>query len=111
MRYSLSSLFSASFSLFQSGHIYTSSGSFLIEPQEKYAAENQNILHKITREKKLMVRNHSSGKIMDDIVLDDVEEIRHDSESKAAEAKPTDDDEKRGSLCDACNNEGNDPMI
>lgn len=35
----------------QCGHIYTSSGSFFIEPFETYTLENQNILHKITREK------------------------------------------------------------
>lgn len=35
----------------QRGHIYTSSGSFFIEPIEPYTPHNQNILHKISREK------------------------------------------------------------
>lgn len=39
------------FVLLQRGHIYTSSGSFFIEPVEEYTLNNPNILHKISREK------------------------------------------------------------
>lgn len=34
----------------QRGHIYTSFGSFFIQPIEEYTNENPNILHKISRE-------------------------------------------------------------
>lgn len=34
----------------QSGHIYTSTGSYFIAPIESYTAENQNVLHKISHE-------------------------------------------------------------
>lgn len=81
----------------QRGHIYTSSGSFFIEPVEKYTLDNQNILHKISREKlpidkmdfdkyrngkmfvdEMGVHEDEDGKIIDSIVDDlnqDIEEV------------------------------------
>lgn len=96
----------------QFGHIYTSSGSFFIQPEEQYTVDNQNILHKITREKIPIIRNHSNrnqnGNIVDGIFIDDIEEIQHETESKMPNTKSTDDeDDKRESLCDACSNKGN----
>lgn len=56
--------------LFQRGHIYTSSGSFFIEPVEEYTIDNQNILHKISRESlpldKVNLQQHRSGKVLVD---------------------------------------------
>ena len=39
--------------IIQRGHIKTSTESFFIQPVEQYTVENPNILHKITRERKL----------------------------------------------------------
>lgn len=38
----------------QRGHIKTSTESFFIQPVEQYSVENPNILHKITRERKII---------------------------------------------------------
>lgn len=38
----------------QRGHIKTSTESFFIQPVEQYTVENPNILHKITRERKII---------------------------------------------------------
>lgn len=55
---------------FQRGHIYTSSGSFFIEPVEEYTIDNQNILHKISRESaplnKVNLVQHRNGKVLVD---------------------------------------------
>lgn len=66
----------------QRGHIYTSSGSFFIEPVEEYTLDNQNILHKISREKlpleKVNIDKYRNGKVLlDEMGLheDDVEKI------------------------------------
>lgn len=57
-------------SFFQRGHIYTSSGSFFIEPIEEYTTDNQNILHKISREslplEKVNLQQHRNGKVLVD---------------------------------------------
>lgn len=54
----------------QRGHIYTSSGSFFIEPVEEYTTNNQNILHKISRENlpldRVNFEQHRSGKVLVD---------------------------------------------
>lgn len=56
--------------MFQRGHIYTSAGSFFIEPVEEYTTNNQNILHKISREKlpldKVSFDKHRNGKVLID---------------------------------------------
>ncbi|XP_055309435.1 A disintegrin and metalloproteinase with thrombospondin motifs 9-like isoform X3 [Sitodiplosis mosellana] len=69
------------------GHIYTSSGSFFIQPVEKYTLDNQNILHKITREKlpidQVSIDTYRNGKVLvDEIGLheDDDEKIDEDDE-------------------------------
>lgn len=71
----------------QRGHIYTSSGSFFIEPIEKYTLDNQNILHKITREKlpidQMSIDKYRNGKVfVDEIGLheDEDEKIENDDE-------------------------------
>lgn len=38
----------------QRGHIKTSTESFFIQPVEQYTVDNPNILHKITRERKII---------------------------------------------------------
>lgn len=66
----------------QRGHIYTSTGSFFIEPVEEYSTDNQNILHKISRERqpldKVNLAMHRDGKVLVDemsIHEDDAEKI------------------------------------
>ena len=80
-------MFSFCFLLLQRGHIYTSSGSFFIQPVEKYTLDNQNILHKITREKlpidQVSIDTYRNGKVLvDEIGLheDDDEKIDEDDE-------------------------------
>lgn len=84
----------------QRGHIYTSSGSFFIEPVEEYTLDNQNILHKISREKlpieKVNIDKYRNGKVLldemglhedddgkiDDSIADDLtQEIEEEIES------------------------------
>lgn len=77
-------------SLLQRGHIYTSTGSFFIEPIEKYTLDNQNILHKITREKlpidQMSIDKYRNGKVfVDEIGL-------HEDEDE--DEKTEDDDEE-----------------
>lgn len=70
---------------FQRGHIYTSFGSFFIEPIEDYTIDNQNILHKISREKlpleKVQFDKYRNGKILIDetALYDDENERVHES--------------------------------
>lgn len=83
------------FEKFQRGHIYTSSGSFFIEPIEEYTIDNQNILHKISREKLLDEKLHSdkiqNGKVLiDDISSHDF--ISVESVSNSITAFDTGDD-------------------
>lgn len=58
---------------FQRGHIYTSYGSFFIKPVENYTPSNQNILHKISRDKlpldKVQFDEHLNGKLLFDEYL------------------------------------------
>lgn len=88
--------------ILQRGHIYTSSGSFFIEPVEVYTVDNQNILHKISREKMPVDKIHfdkelNSGKILidelhsedsntddlseDEIIAEDDDELELDEEN------------------------------
>ncbi|XP_031637497.1 A disintegrin and metalloproteinase with thrombospondin motifs 9 isoform X2 [Contarinia nasturtii] len=62
------------------GHIYTSSGSFFIQPIEKYTLDNQNILHKITRETlpidKISIDKYQNGKVfVDEIGLHEDDDV------------------------------------
>lgn len=118
-------------SIIQFGHIYTSYGSFLIQPQEEYTIDNQNILHKISREKlpiqlvrTTMDRGQGDGTTIDESLGDDIETIRNDSDGKsyeielttssatdesdtvAAAAQNNKEDSERESLCDTCENKG-----
>lgn len=120
-------------SIKQFGHIYTSYGSFLIQPQEEYTIDNQNILHKISREKlpiqlvrTTMDRGQGDGTTIDESLGDDIETIRNDSDGKsyeielttstssatdesatvAAAAQHNKEDSERESLCDTCENKG-----
>lgn len=72
--------------ILQRGHIYTSSGSFFIEPIEEYTLDNQNILHKISREKlpmdKMSFDKFRNGKLLvDEMGLheDDAEKVDESS--------------------------------
>lgn len=77
---------------FQVGHIYTSSGSFYIQPVENYTNENTNILHKITREK-----INPDGMVFKATNVDG-------GDSRGSSEEVTED--ARESNCDACNNKG-----
>lgn len=65
----------------QRGHIYTSSGSFFIEPVEEYTLDNQNILHKISREK-LPIENVNIDKYRNGKVLLDEMGLHDDDDGK-----------------------------
>lgn len=82
----------------QLGHIYTSFGSFLIQPEEEYTVGNQNILHKISREKlpiKYVAKSsdfdraHAGVSMIDDSAGDDIETIRNESDGKSYEIEST----------------------
>lgn len=77
---------------FQRGHIYTSSGSFFIEPVEKYTIDNQNILHKISRESlpldKVNLAKHRSNKVL----VDEMSGIHEDEEVKRIDDSIADED-------------------
>lgn len=98
-------------SYFQRGHIYTSSGSFFIQPVENYTNENPNILHKISREKlpikRIDLKNTDSenkSSIEKNMVdNEDQSNALNDSLSKEDEL---DDDDLRESQCDTCNSTG-----
>lgn len=82
----------------QLGHIYTSFGSFLIQPEEEYTVGNQNILHKISREKlpiKYVAKSsdfdraHAGVSMIDDSAGDDIEAIQNESDGKSYEIEST----------------------
>lgn len=82
----------------QFGHIYTSFGSFFIQPEEEYSVDNQNILHKITREKlpiKYVAKGNSFNhaelgvSMIDDSAGDDIETMRNENDEKPYEIEST----------------------
>lgn len=77
----------------QRGHIYTSSGSFFIEPVEEYTLDNQNILHKISREK-LPIEHVNIDKYRNGKVLLDEMGVHEDDDGKIVDA--IDDDLTQG---------------
>lgn len=75
----------------QRGHIYTSTGSFFIEPVEKYTLDNQNILHKITREK-LPIDQMDFDKYRNGKMLVDEMGLHEDEDGKIVDAITDDRD-------------------
>lgn len=87
-----------SFIYLQFGHIYTSFGSFFIQPEEEYTVDNQNILHKISREQlpiKYVAKSgdfdraHADVSMIDDSAGDDIETTRNESDGKSYEIEST----------------------
>lgn len=105
-----------SFSYFQRGHIYTSSGSFFIQPIENYTNENPNILHKISREKlpikRIDLKNTDSDNksSFEKNIVDgeDLSNALNGSLSKEDDASIDEigEDDLRESQCDTCNSTG-----
>lgn len=82
----------------QFGHIYTSFGSFFIQPEEEYTVDNQNILHKISREKlpiKYVAKSSDIDRtqvgvsMIDDSAGDDIETIQNENDGKSYEIEST----------------------